>query len=102
MPGGDYIGEKQPGPFAPGPARETRPACAGGALRRNQEPDDAEKVNHPSPLDDAGLRETLAGRGQRFTRQRAAVYRCLTRQAAHPTAEALYREALEEVPNISR
>ncbi|MBI2881248.1 MAG: transcriptional repressor [Candidatus Tectomicrobia bacterium] len=52
-------------------------------------------------LSEAGLRRALGRRGRRYTRQRAAVYCCLTRQDSHPTAEALYLEVLKEVPHLS-
>ena len=58
-------------------------------------------ITLPAPLSEVELRKALASRGQRYTRQRAAVYRCLAKQASHPTAETIYREVLQKVPKVS-
>ena len=50
---------------------------------------------------DRVLRRALEGSGQRFTEQRAAVYRFLSGTDVHPTAEDVYRAVREDVPGIS-
>lgn len=47
------------------------------------------------------LRQALEGSGQRFTEQRAAVYRFLAGTDVHPTAEDVYRYVREDLPGIS-
>ena len=47
------------------------------------------------------LREALAGRGQRFTRQRARVYEVLMATDQHPTAEDVYRRVKQTLPFVS-
>lgn len=54
----------------------------------------------PHDADDA-LRAGLEAGGWRFTRQRAAVYRCLCRCQSHPTAEEVYASVKRDVPSIS-
>ncbi|MEZ4417839.1 MAG: transcriptional repressor [Gemmatimonadota bacterium] len=47
------------------------------------------------------LRQALSERGQRFTAQRAAVYRCLVSTSTHPTAEDVFLEVRGEISGIS-
>lgn len=50
---------------------------------------------------DRVLRHALEGSGQRFTEQRAAVYRFLAGTDVHPTAEEVYRAVRSGLPGIS-
>jgi Fur family transcriptional regulator, peroxide stress response regulator len=47
------------------------------------------------------LREALEANGQRFTEQRAAVYRCLLGTDAHPTADDVFTTVRGEIHDIS-
>lgn len=47
------------------------------------------------------LREALEANGQRFTEQRAAVYRCLKTSAEHPTADEVFTAVRSEISDIS-
>jgi Fe2+ or Zn2+ uptake regulation protein len=47
------------------------------------------------------LREALEANGQRFTEQRAAVYRYLLGTDAHPTADDVFTSVRSEIPDIS-
>jgi Fur family peroxide stress response transcriptional regulator len=47
------------------------------------------------------LRQALEESGQRFTEQRAAVYRFLAGTDVHPTAEEVYRAVRSDLPGIS-
>ena len=47
------------------------------------------------------LRSALEANGQRFTEQRAAVYRYLAQTDVHPTAEEVFLAVREAVPGIS-
>jgi len=47
------------------------------------------------------LREALEANGQRYTEQRAAVYRCLCSTDAHPTADDVFTRVRQEIPDIS-
>ncbi|WP_423924415.1 Fur family transcriptional regulator [Candidatus Palauibacter sp.] len=47
------------------------------------------------------LRRALEARGQRFTTQRAAVYRVLSGTTTHPTADDVFTSVRERVPDIS-
>jgi Fe2+ or Zn2+ uptake regulation protein len=47
------------------------------------------------------LREALEANGQRFTEQRAAVYRYLMSTEAHPTADDVFTRVRSEIPDIS-
>jgi Fe2+ or Zn2+ uptake regulation protein len=47
------------------------------------------------------LREALEANGQRFTEQRAAVYRYLVTTDSHPTADEVFVSVRSEVPVIS-
>jgi len=50
---------------------------------------------------DALLREALEAQGQRFTEQRAAVFRCLRDTDAHPTADDVFTAVRGDIPDIS-
>ncbi len=50
---------------------------------------------------DARLRDALEASGQRFTEQRAAVFRYLVGTDVHPTADEVYLAVREELPAIS-
>lgn len=50
---------------------------------------------------DARLREALEASGQRFTEQRAAVFRYLVSTDMHPTADEVHLAVREELPTIS-
>jgi len=50
---------------------------------------------------DRVLRQALEESGQRFTEQRAAVYRFLAGTDVHPTAEDVYRAVRSDLPAIS-
>jgi len=54
-------------------------------------PDSSERV----------LRQALEANGQRFTEQRAAVFRYLHATESHPTADEVFLHVREEVPGIS-
>jgi len=47
------------------------------------------------------LREALEAKGQRFTEQRAAVFRYLTSTDNHPTADEVFLAVRSEVPAVS-
>jgi Fur family transcriptional regulator, peroxide stress response regulator len=47
------------------------------------------------------LRAALEANGQRYTEQRAAVYRYLLRTSAHPTADDVFTGVRAEIPDIS-
>lgn len=47
------------------------------------------------------LREALEANGQRFTEQRAAVYRYLVSTDLHPTADDVFTSVRTDIPDIS-
>jgi Fe2+ or Zn2+ uptake regulation protein len=47
------------------------------------------------------LREALESNGQRFTEQRAAVYRFLIGTTSHPTADDVFTSVRHDIPDIS-
>ena len=47
------------------------------------------------------LREALEASGQRFTEQRAAVYRYLLGTTSHPTADDVFTTVRADIPDIS-
>jgi Fur family transcriptional regulator, peroxide stress response regulator len=47
------------------------------------------------------LREALEANGQRYTEQRAAVYRYLLGTRGHPTADDVFTSVRAEIPDIS-
>lgn len=50
---------------------------------------------------DGLLREALEANGQRYTEQRAAVYRFLINTDAHPTADDVFTSVRHDIPDIS-
>lgn len=50
---------------------------------------------------DVRLRRALEASGQRFTEQRAAVYRYLANTDVHPTADEVFLAVRENLPDIS-
>jgi Fur family peroxide stress response transcriptional regulator len=50
---------------------------------------------------DSRLRRALEASGQRFTEQRAAVYRYLSNTDVHPTADEVYSAVRKGLPGIS-
>lgn len=50
---------------------------------------------------EAVLREALDASGQRYTEQRAAVYRFLAATETHPTADDVFLAVRAEIPDIS-
>ena len=50
---------------------------------------------------DARLRQALEASGQRFTEQRAAVFRYLAGTDVHPTADEVFHAVRQELPAIS-
>jgi Fe2+ or Zn2+ uptake regulation protein len=50
---------------------------------------------------EATLREALEANGQRFTEQRAAVYRRLLATKSHPTADEVFTAVRADIPDIS-
>jgi Fur family transcriptional regulator, peroxide stress response regulator len=56
---------------------------------------------HSTDAAERNLRRALEARGQRWTAQRAAVYRFLHATDVHPTAEDVYRRVRAELPGIS-
>lgn len=63
------------------------------------------QMNHSTPMTgDAPeqlLRSALEANGQRFTEQRAAVYRYLLGTEAHPTADDVFTSVRGRIPDIS-
>jgi Fur family peroxide stress response transcriptional regulator len=57
-------------------------------------------VPHPESTD-ALLRRALGQKGQRFTGQRAAVFRHLKSTDQHPSAEDVHRGVRQDIPGIS-
>lgn len=53
------------------------------------------------PTTEQQLRARLDEGGWRYTKQRAAVYRCLQHSEAHPTAEEVYAAVKRQLPSIS-
>lgn len=60
---------------------------------------DVTQVSEAQP--EVVLREVLESSGQRFTEQRAAVYRHLLGTDAHPTADDVFTAVRGELPDIS-
>jgi Fur family transcriptional regulator, peroxide stress response regulator len=50
---------------------------------------------------DAMLRQALEASGQRFTEQRAAVFRYISMTSVHPTADEVFLAVRAELPGIS-
>ena len=55
----------------------------------------------PTDRAESVLREALEASGQRFTEQRAAVYRYLLGTDSHPTADEVFLHVRNDVPGIS-
>ena len=55
----------------------------------------------PSSSTEQVLRQALEANGQRYTEQRAAVFRFLRGTDCHPTADEVFLHVREEVPGIS-
>ncbi len=62
-----------------------------GRMQAMAAEDDVERV----------LRGALERRGQRYTEQRAAVYRYLVARRTHPTADEVFTAVRAEIPDIS-
>lgn len=66
---------------------------------------DSPDVREPRERDpeemDRELREALEEDGHRFTTQRAAVYRTLAVSRTHPTADEIFTDVRERIPDIS-
>lgn len=56
---------------------------------------------HESPDPESLLRQALEANGQRFTEQRAAVYRYLRRTDKHPSADDVFTSVRAVIPDIS-
>lgn len=54
-----------------------------------------------TPAPEAVLRQALESKGQRYTEQRAAVYRYLLRTRSHPSADEVFTAVRAEIPDIS-
>ncbi len=54
-----------------------------------------------SDMSETILRRALEENGQRFTEQRAAVFRFLRGTESHPTADEVFLEVRQDVPGIS-
>ena len=54
-----------------------------------------------SDAHEAALREALEANGQRFTEQRAAVFRFLAGTEIHPTADEVFTAVRSDIPDIS-
>jgi len=59
------------------------------------------QASAPDMRPEAVLREALEANGQRFTEQRAAVYRYLASTHSHPTADEVFTAVRAEIPDIS-
>ncbi|HSL71504.1 MAG TPA: transcriptional repressor [Longimicrobiales bacterium] len=57
--------------------------------------------HHPESEFDRQLRVALEANGQRYTEQRAAVYRYLLSTDSHPTADDVFTQVRHEIPDIS-
>lgn len=58
-------------------------------------------MDGPTQRPEKVLRDALEASGQRFTDQRAAVFRFLSSTDVHPTADEVFHEVRSEVPGIS-
>lgn len=71
-------------------------------MSRSHEPD---RLRPPDPTfdeaPDARLREALEANGQRYTEQRAAVYRFLRDTDQHPSADEVFTTVRQVIPDIS-
>jgi Fe2+ or Zn2+ uptake regulation protein len=55
----------------------------------------------PTDMSEAVLRRALEANGQRYTEQRAAVFRFLRATTSHPTADEIFLHVRSQVPGIS-
>ena len=55
----------------------------------------------PTVLSDVALRDALEANGQRFTEQRAAVYRFLCSTTEHPSADEVFTAVRGQISDIS-
>src|SRR5690606_20431459 len=62
---------------------------------------DVKRAGAPDMRPEVVLREALEANGQRFTEQRAAVYRYLASTDTHPTADEVFTAVRAEIPDIS-
>ncbi|MDZ7779237.1 MAG: transcriptional repressor [Gemmatimonadota bacterium] len=62
---------------------------------------DEQNIDTSPETSEAQLREALEASGQRFTEQRAAVYRYLVSTDTHPTADEVLVAVRGELPTIS-
>ncbi len=58
-------------------------------------------VQPQTAVPDSALREALEANGQRFTEQRAAVYRFLSGSVDHPTADEVFTSVRSTIADIS-
>ena len=58
-------------------------------------------MEHNPDMTNLRLRRALEATGQRFTEQRAAVYRFLSATTSHPNADEVFQKVRGEVPGIS-
>lgn len=58
-------------------------------------------MQHDPPDLDTRLRSALEANGQRFTEQRAAVYRFLHHTSQHPSADDVFTSVRDVIPDIS-
>ena len=56
---------------------------------------------HDAPVHEELLRKALEANGQRFTEQRAAVYRFLRQTHQHPSADDVFTSVRHVIPDIS-
>lgn len=67
-----------------------------------EETKDAETIRHLSREElEERVRAALEADGHRFTTQRAAVYRALGEAPSHPTADEIFTEVRDRIPDIS-
>ena len=59
------------------------------------------QIVQENTVNESLLREALEANGQRYTDQRAAVYRFLLGTDAHPTADDVFTSVRHEIPDIS-
>lgn len=58
-------------------------------------------MHTPPEIDEGALRRALESSGQRFTEQRAAVFRFLSATDRHPSADEVFLAVRRELPGIS-
>lgn len=58
-------------------------------------------TQNQGPKSETLLREALEANGQRFTEQRAAVYRYLRQTVEHPSADDVFTSVRQVIPDIS-